>query len=142
MLNEMKYNEAIINRKVNGSKGNGCGLHNFIFHYANEYKYELLTKLGLKYRKFKDSGGDLHIISQEIEFNYSIKFTRDLIIKIKFLEFYDDRIQVMSKIYNSTGSLVATAITTYLVLNTRMKNKNINDYFKIMENDVEELVSY
>ena len=138
----MKYNEAIINRKVNGTKGKGCGLHNFIFQYANEYKYELLTKLGLKCRKFKDSGGDLHIISHEIKFNYSVKFTGDLVIKIKFLEFYDDRIQVMSKIYNSTGSLAATAITTYLVLNARMKNKNLNDYFKIMETDVEELVTY
>jgi len=132
----MKYNEAIIKKHFNESDGSGCSLHTFIPHYMEEYKYELVKKLGLNYKKFKDSGGDLFVSSLEIEFNYPVKCSDELIIKIEFLDIYDSRIRTMSKIRNPNGSLVATAISTFIIRDTEMINNhlNLNDYFKRVEN--------
>ena len=132
----MKYNEAIIKKHFNESDGSGCSLHTFIPHYREEYKYELVKKLGLNYKKFKDSGGDLFVSSLEIEFNYPVKCSDELIIKIEFLDIYDSRIRTMSKIRNPNGSLVATAISTFIIRDTEMINNhlNLNDYFKRVEN--------
>jgi acyl-CoA thioesterase FadM len=82
----MIYNEAIIKKHFNKSDGSGCSLHSFIPHYLEEYKYELVKKLGLNYQKFKDSGGELFVSSIEIDFNYPVKCSDNLIIKISFFE--------------------------------------------------------
>lgn len=132
----MKYNEAIIKKHFDESDGSGCALHTFIPHYMEEYKYELVKKLGLNYRKFKESGGDLFVSSLEIDFNYPVKCSDELIIKINFLEIEGSRIQIISKIYNINGSLVATAISTFIIRNKELLN--LNKYFK----RVEEYVPY
>lgn len=127
----MKYNEAIIKKHFDESDGSGCALHTFIPHYMEEYKYELVKKLGLNYRKFKESGGDLFVSSLEIDFNYPVKCSDELIIKINFLDILGSRIQIISKIYNINGSLVATAISTFIIRNKELLN--LNKYFKRVE---------
>jgi acyl-CoA thioesterase FadM len=140
----MKYNEAIIKKHFNKSDGSGCGLHNFIPHYIEEYKYELVKKLGFNYRKFKASGGELFVSSLEIEFNHGIKCCEDLIIKIEILDIYDSRIRIMSNIRNPNGSLVATAVSTIVIRTIGMNytHLNLNDYFKIVEDEIEEYATY
>lgn len=136
----MKYNEAIIKKHFSESDGSGCALHSFIPHYMEEYKYELVKKLGLNYRKFKDSGGDLFVSSLEIDFNYPVKCSDELIIKINFLDIHGSRIQIISKIYNTNGSLVATAISTFIIRNKEFLN--LNHYFKRVDDEIEEYATY
>ena len=136
----MKYNETIIKKHFNKSDSGGCSLYSFIPHYMEEYKYELVKRLGLNYRKFKDSGGDLIVSSLEIEFSYSVKCSDELIIKIEFLDIYDSQIRIISKIRNPNGSLVATAISTFIIRNK--ENLNLNDYFKRVDVEIEEYATY
>jgi YbgC/YbaW family acyl-CoA thioester hydrolase len=135
----MIYNQAIIKKHFNELDGSGCSLHTFIPHYIEEYKYELVKKLGLNYRKFKESGGELFVASLEIDFNYPVKSSEELIIKINFLNIRGSRIQIMSKLYNTNGSLVATAISTVIVRNN--EGLNLNDYFKRIDEEIEEYVT-
>jgi YbgC/YbaW family acyl-CoA thioester hydrolase len=132
----MIYNEAIIKKHFNESDGSGCSLHSFIPHYLEEYKYELVKKLGLNYQKFKDSGGELFVSSLKIDFNYPVKCSDELIIKINFLDIHGSRIQVISKIYNPNGSLVAAATSTFIIRNKEILN--LNDYFKRVDDEIEE----
>ena len=136
----MIYNEAIIKKHFNESDGTGCALHTFIPHYMEEYKYELVKKLGFNSRKFKDSGGELFVSSLEIEFNYPVKCSDELIIKMEFLDIRDSRIRVISKIRNPNGSLVASAISTLIIRDIEMNTNhlNLNDYFKIIDYEIEE----
>lgn len=133
-------NETIFKKHFNDSDGGGCSLHSFIPHYLEEYKYELVKKLGLKYRKFKDSGGDLFVSSLEIEFNYPVKCSDELIIKISFLDIYGSRIRIKSKIHNPNGNLVATAISTFIVKDNEILN--LNDFFKKVDEEIEEYATY
>ena len=137
----MIYNEATIKKHFDESDGSGCALHTFIPHYMEEYKYELVKKLGFNYQKFKDSGGELFVSSLEIEFSYPMKCSEELIIKIEFLGIHDSRIRTISKIHNLNCSLVATAVSTFIIRDIEMNTNhlNLNDYFKIIDYGIEEL---
>jgi len=140
----MIYNEAIIKKHFNESDGSGCSLHTFIPHYMEEYNYELINKLGFNYQKFKDSGRELFVSSLEIEFTYPANCSDELIITVEFLDIHDSRIRTISKIHNLDGSLVATAISTFTIRDIGMINDhlNLNDYFKMVDDEIEEYATY
>lgn len=137
------YNEAIIKIQLNEAYDNECTLHAFIPHYMEAGKYELVKKLGFNCQKFKKSGGDLFISSLEIDFNYPVKYTNELIIRLSLLDIYDSQIRIVSMIYNQKDSLVAKAISTLMSGHKNMNsNLNLCDYFEIIENEIEEEVTY
>jgi len=140
----MIYNQAIIKKHFDELDGSGCSLHTFIPHYMEEYKYDLIKKLGFNYRKFKDTGGELFVSSLDIEFNYPVECSEELIIKIEFLDIHDSRIRIISKIHNPNGSLVATAISTLIIRDIGVINDhlNLNDFFKRVDEDIEEYATY
>lgn len=120
-----------------------CKLHTFITNYMEEGKYDVLEKLGFNYRKFRGSGGKLYATSLEMDFNFLAKSTGEFFVRLEFLDSYDSRISIVSKIYNQNGALLAKAISTFIALFSKQNSsRNLLNYFDYSESRIEEEASY
>lgn len=140
----MMYDEVIIRKRRNDLYKGKCSLFEFITQYMDEGRYDLVRKLGFNYRKFKEAGGILNVSSLEVDFNFPVRFTNEMIIKIELIDIKDSRIHIASLIYNKGGFLLAKAMSTFACSNTKMLHSNMNlyNYFKNVDSKIDEYATY
>ena len=133
---------ATIRKNIDAIDSRKFDLYNFIANYLNDYKDELVEKLGFNYNKFKKSGNDLFLSSIEMDLNYPVKCCNELIVDIHFLDILGSKFRVASKMRNTSGGLVATAVSTFAVGTSgiSLNNTKLHDYFETEE--VEDIVFY
>jgi len=138
------YDEVIIRKRRNELYKSKCSLFEFITQYMDDGRYDLVMKLGFNYRKFKEAGGIIYVSSIEVDFNFPVNYTNEMIIKIELIDIKDSRIHISSMIYNKGGLLLAKAISTFVCSNIKKpySDMNLNNFFKSVDSKIDEYATY